>query len=474
MTFEFRLPDVGEGVSEGELISWLVDEGDEVTEDQPLAEVETDKALVEIPSPVNGSVKERRFEAGDIIPVGDVFVVLAEEGDAAADVEEAPTTAEPDTDTAESDTAEPGRVFAPPSVRRLARELDVDLTAVEGTGPSGRITEADVEAAAAGEPAEAAEAAETPPEPDEVETAAEPSTTQQAPVERRDRTLAVPATRRLAQEAGVDIDEVPASETIDGEAFVSPEDVEAFVAAPTAAPATPVGERAEERIPYRGVRRTIGEAMERSIYTAPHVTHHELIEVDALVETRTSLKPDAEERGINLTYLPFVMKALVAALQDHPNLNAELDEDAEEIIVKHYYDIGVAVATDAGLMVPVVRDVEQKGLLQLASESHELAAKAREREIAPEELRGSTITITNFGAIGGDYATPIINYPEVAIVGLGELKQRPVVADGEVEARWTLPLSITIDHRIIDGAEVAEFATTFGEYLRDPRRLLLI
>ena len=459
MVHEFRLPDVGEGVSEGELISWLVEEGDPVTEDQPVAEVETDKALVEIPSPINGTVHELHFEPGDIMPVGDVFITFDVDGE----VGEAEPSPSEEVEPSPADTS--GRVFASPSVRRLARELDVDLSTVDGTGPGGRVTETDVQAAASEDTT-----------PTEVEvgaadtTPAEPS--RHEPTAEREQTLAAPATRRLAREQGVDINAVPASETVDGEAFVTPEDVESFAAGAveTAEPASPTP---TESIPYRGVRRTIGEQMERSVYTAPHVTHHELIEVDGLVETREALKPVAEEQGIKLTYLPFVIKALIASLKAHPKLNAELDEENEEIILKQYYNIGIAVATDVGLMVPVLKDTDEKDMLQLASESRELAQKARDREVSPDELKGSTITITNFGAIGGDYATPVINFPEVAILGLGELKQRPVVVDGEVEARYTLPLSITIDHRVIDGAEVAEFAATLGRYLSDPRTLLL-
>lgn len=463
MTFEFSLPDVGEGVSEGELVSWLVEEGDTVSEDQPVAEVETDKALVEIPSPVNGTVRERRFDAGDIIPVGDIFITFDVEGEEVEVTEEEPAEApEPSDSQEESD-----QVFAPPSVRQLARELDVDITAIEGSGPGGRITDSDVKAAADGEATTFTD--------DEPAPTQEPTT--KSSTADRNRTLAVPATRRIAREAGVDINEVPASEEHDGEALVTADDVEAYAegepATGTTQPTVSPPAETVENIPYRGVRRTIGEQMERSVYSAPHVTHHEMVRVDALVETREELKEVAEERGVKLTYLPFVIKALIAALREHPTLNAELDEEAEEIKVKQYYNIGVATATDAGLMVPVLKNADQKGLLDLASESRELSQRARDRTISPEEFQDGTITITNFGAIGGDYATPILNYPEVAIVGLGELKQRPVVEDGEVVAAWTLPLSITIDHRVIDGAEVAAFADTLGQYLSDPRRLLL-
>jgi pyruvate dehydrogenase E2 component (dihydrolipoamide acetyltransferase) len=225
--------------------------------------------------------------------------------------------------------------------------------------------------------------------------------------------------------------------------------------------------------PYRGIRRTIGNRMQNSAQTIPHATHHDTAVVDDLVETRAELKARAEERGISLTYMPFVLKALVARLKEHPVMNTELDEEAEEIRYKEYYNIGIAVATDAGLMVPVVRNVDQKGILDLASEVNELAEKARSREISPAEMQDGTFTVTNFGAIGGEYATPIINHPETGILGLGAIEQRPVVEDGEVVPRETLPLSLSIDHRVIDGAEAAGFVNTVIEHLENPTLLLL-
>jgi pyruvate dehydrogenase E2 component (dihydrolipoamide acetyltransferase) len=195
--------------------------------------------------------------------------------------------------------------------------------------------------------------------------------------------------------------------------------------------------------------------------------------VEDLVGTREQLKPAAEARDSKLTYMPFVVKAVVAALKQHPILNSQLDEEAEEILVKHYYNIGIAVATDAGLMVPVVKDADEKDMLTLADEVRDLAGKARDRTIAREEMQNGTFSITNFGAVGGDYATPIINYPETAILGLGALKQRPVVEGGEVVARHTLPLSLSIDHRVVDGADAARFVNTLAEYLENPELLLL-
>ncbi len=541
MVREFKLPDVGEGLAEAEIVTWLVEVGDTVREDQPVAEVETDKAVVEVPSPVNGTVREIRAEEGEMVPVGEVIITFDVEGEpvepaagetdgTGADTGDA-TGSEPEPAVApadeESEDGEPGsasrggRTFAAPSARRLARELGVDIAAVAGSGPGGRVTESDVRAAAEGgaepepepEPESAPRSATRRVDEDGPDTAESTGAATQAgngatagpEPAGRDRTLAAPATRRVAREQGVDIDDVPTDETRDGEPFVTAEQVtgyaeaqraaqeadveavsaEAVEAAETSAAAATGGDGTEapatettaegevERRPYRGVRRTIGQAMERSKYTAPHVSHHDTAVVDDLVEVRERLKPRAEERGTRLTYMPFVVKAVVAALRQHPILNSQLDEENEEILVKGYHNIGIAVATEAGLMVPVVENADGKDMLAIGEEVNELAAKARDRSITREEMQGGTFTITNFGAIGGEYATPIINYPETAILGLGALEQRPVVEDGEVVARYTLPLSLSIDHRVVDGADAARFANTLIEYLENPDLLLL-
>ncbi|WP_050033501.1 2-oxo acid dehydrogenase subunit E2 [Halorubrum halophilum] len=530
---EFKLPDVGEGVAEGELVSWLVAPGDRVEEDQPVAEVETDKALVEVPSSYDGTVEELFVEEGDIVPVGDVIISfrVGEEGETADDsgADEAGSAeqdaAEPESEAdidADADTdSEPatpsGRTFAPPSARRLARELGVDIAAVDGSGPGGRISEADVQAHAegGGDAAGDSDSDEAPaPTPTDVGSGGRKSavkkrggdgaagaspTTATAPdapePAGRETTLATPATRRVARELGVDIDDVPTDETRDGEAFVTGEIVRAYAEAlesgespeseaseadlegstlePESVDASPRAPGStDETVPYRGVRRTIGKQMERSKFTAPHVTHHDTAEVDALVEAREELKPRAEEEGVKLTYMPFVMKAIVAGLKEYPYLNSELREDDEEIVLKGDYNLGIAVATDAGLMVPVVEDVDEKGLFELATEVRDLASRARERKLKPAEMKGGTFSITNFGAIGGEYATPIINYPETAILGLGAIEERPVARDGEVVAAPTLPLSLSIDHRVIDGAVAAEFANTVMEHLEHPLLLL--
>ncbi|HKJ60326.1 MAG TPA: dihydrolipoamide acetyltransferase family protein [Halobacteriales archaeon] len=509
MPREFKLPDVGEGVAEGEIVQWLVSAGDRVSEDQPVVEVETDKALVEIPSPVDGVVSELHAEEGDVVPVGSVLVTFEVEGEAGeagaaagetvqAESAEIPGVEEEagETPATEGGEAAPGgRTFAPPNVRRLAREMGVDIDGVSGSGPGGRVTEGDVRAAAEGGAAEAGEAAEAAPSEAEsspaggeaADEATAAPTAGAASAAERDKTLAAPATRRVAKELGVDIDAVPATEERDGEAFVTEEAVRTFAEAgeagaaaageaaaeAAAAPPAPAAGERETREPYRGLRRTIGEQMVTSKSTIPHVHSFEMVEVPRLVETRERLKPAAEEQGIDLTFMPLIMKALVAALGDFPSLNATLDEEAEEIVYKRYYNVGVATHTEAGLMVPVVKDVDEKGLLQIASEISELSQKARDRSIALEEMQDGTFTITNYGAVGGEFGTPIINHPEVAIMGVGRIEERPVVEDGEVVARPTLPLSLGIDHRVIDGGTEAQFRNRLVAYLQEPARLLL-
>ncbi|MFB6139357.1 MAG: dihydrolipoamide acetyltransferase family protein [Halosimplex sp.] len=543
MVREFKLPDVGEGVAEGELLEWHVAPGDRVTEDQVVAEVETDKAVVDVPAPVNGTVRELLAEPGDVIPVGEVIITFDVAGDGAepavdrdatadaeteAGAESAGTTGESADAGASSVNGKGGRVFAAPSARRLARELGVDLATVDGSGPGGRVSEADVRAAAESGGEDGGETAEAESDTgdgdgdgdtqlksavtrigDESDAAGDGQATsgesaggssgdaaaQSVEAAGRERTLAAPATRKVADELGVDVDDVPTDEMRDGQPFVDEAavreyaeaqqraqeaDAEAVAAAEEGGTAEPTTETAgsaeaegDRREPYTGMRRTIGQAMERSKFTAPHVTHHDKVDATALVETRERLKERAAERGVKLTYVPFVMKAVAAALDDHPVLNTQLDEENEEIVFKSDRNVGVATATDAGLMVPVVKDVDDKGLLQLASETNELVSKARERSIAREEMQGGTFTITNFGAIGGEYATPIVNYPETAILGLGAIEERPMVVDGDVVARDVLTLSLSIDHRVVDGADAARFVNTLKEYLEDPTLLLL-
>ncbi|MFB6308619.1 MAG: dihydrolipoamide acetyltransferase family protein [Haloarculaceae archaeon] len=519
--FEFELPDLGEGVAEGEVLEWHVAPGDRVAEDDLLAEVETDKAVVDVPSPVDGTVRELHAQAGEEIPVGTVIVTIDTDEDAAGDESseegesEAADGAESSGDSESGTSAKGGRVFAPPSVRRLARDLDVDITTVAGSGPGGRITEGDVRAAAEradesgddesgptavvskagdsedgeGEDSDGPKRAVTRVGGEDEQDSSEDGKAVKSAVRkadsggaRRDQTLATPATRKVARELDVDIDAVPTDEKRDGQPYVSEAAVREYArqrdesAADRETSETVVADTAageERREPYRGIRRTIGEQMARSRREVPHATHHDRVEVSELVAARERLKPLAEKRDVRLTYTPFVLKSVAAALREHPVLNTELDEESEEIVYKHYYHIGVATATDHGLVVPVVRNVDEKGIIELAREVNDLVSRARERELAREEMQGGTFTVTNFGAIGGEYADPVINVPETAILGIGALRDRPVAADGEVVARPTLPLSLAIDHRVIDGADAARFVNTLKEYLADPTRLLL-
>nr|WP_254533941.1 2-oxo acid dehydrogenase subunit E2 [Natrinema gelatinilyticum] len=536
---EFALPDVGEGVAEGELVTWFIELGEYVEEEQPIAEVETDKALVEIPSPYDGVVEELCAEEGETILVDEVLVVFDvdvnnnddasseggstkvgpdEAGDSTASGGESTVEAsEADSDDADAPSIPAGRVLAPPSVRRLARERGVDLAALQGRNPNGRLSKRDVREAAGESVAGADQAASesvVATDDDEPARADAEATAESSPgVDRddpwaltssggaallegiepasRERTLAMPATRQLAREEGVDIDDIPASEQRVGEAYVTPADIHAYVrgdrtgAAGTEPAAGGMPEPAAGRsdasdgpapgdqIPYAGVRRTIGERMAASKYTAPHVSHHDEVEVSALVDTRARLKETAKERGVKLTYLPFAVKAVVAALKEVPTINAKLDEEREEILLHDEYHVGTAVATDAGLMVPVIEDADRKGLLKIAREIENKARRSRERTIGVEELRGGTFTITNIGATGGDHATPIINHPESGILALGALKERPWAENGEIVVRPTLPISMSVDHRVVDGAEAARFTNEVKRYLTEPDLLLL-
>jgi pyruvate dehydrogenase E2 component (dihydrolipoamide acetyltransferase) len=419
MAYEFKLPDLGEGLTEGEIVQWLVKEGDSIEEGQVFVKVETDKAVLEIPSPRKGTVLRTGAAEGETVQMGEVILVIGDEGEKAepltkaekaekrpsvgvvGELEEAP---EEEVVPEVAMPAPPGKrleVLAMPAVRKLAQELKVDLTTIKGSGPQGRITKEDVQRAS------------------EVKE-------EEKPAEK-----AVKAARKY--------------------------DLYGYV----------------ERIPLRGMRKTIARAMVRSKYTAPHVTAMDEADVMRLVALREREKERAAAKGIRLTYLPFVIKAVVAGLEEHPYVNASLDDENEEIILKKYFNIGVAVDTKDGLIVPVVKNAKEKSILQLADELTQLSEKARSRTIDLADLKGGTFTITNYGAVGGIYGSPIINYPEVAVLGLGRILEKPVVVEGRIEARKMLPLSLSFDHRVVDGAEAARFLNTVIDYLEDPDLILL-
>jgi pyruvate dehydrogenase E2 component (dihydrolipoamide acetyltransferase) len=522
---EYEFPDVGEGVAEGDLLEWYVTEGEQVEEDQVLAEVETDKAVVDIPSPVDATIAELLYDEGDTIPVGETFVVFELDEGAAEAVEEtaaeiatdpddtgdqqsagtdASTTAEPSagaTDTAETTRS---RSFAPPRVRQLAREHGIDVETLAGSGAGGRVTETDVKTAA-GLNSESAPEQTSGSEPTGPSATTEPAETpttssgsgRKSAVSRkssetsekaagRDQTLATPATRRVAHEQDVDIDDVPAVSQRDGEAFVTADAVREFAergpqpteveSAPRATAEGETGQaetRVEERVPYRGVRRTIGEQMERSKSTIPHVSTVDEADVTELVEVREELAEAADKQGVSLTYLSFVVMAIGCALQEFPYVNSELDMENDEIVLKNYYNIGIATEAQDGLRVPVVKDVDEKGLLEIASSIEGVVQRARDGSIGREEMQNGTFTVTNIGPYGGQHGTPIINYPEVAILAMGEITEKPRVVDGEIVPRHVMNLSMSFDHRVLDGATAQQFLNAVESYLEQPELLLL-
>ena len=422
MAFEFRLPDIGEGMVEGEIVKWYVKEGDSIEEDQPMVEVMTDKATVVIPSPKSGVILRRNGEEGEVVKVGSVLVVIGEPGErieetpetqpAAADV--VPPEPEAETPSPAEAPAAPGRVLATPATRRLARELGVDLRLVRGTGPQGRVTKEDILHFVEEKKAPAATVAATPP----------PSAEVKAPV--------------------------------------SPQPA-----------VTMEGPEPEERIPLKGLRRVIARKMVQSMYTAPHYTYVEEVDMTELVEFREQIKDRVAEQGVRLTYLPFIIKAVVLGLQKYPLLNASLDDEREEIILKKYYHIGVAVHTDKGLTVPVIRHADRLSLLEIAAELQRLAEAARHHRLQPQEVKGSTFSITSLGKQGGLLATPIINYPEVGILGVHKIEPRPVVHNGEIVIRHMMNISLSFDHRVVDGAVGAEFAQFLKEHLENPKMFFL-
>jgi pyruvate dehydrogenase E2 component (dihydrolipoamide acetyltransferase) len=397
MARQFRFPDVGEGITEGEIVRWLIKEGDQVKEDQTLAEIETDKAVVEMPSPYKGTVLKVHVKEKDIVKVGQVLVTIGEKGEsvvegaaeAKAEEKAAPATGPSVVGVVPESREEIREVLATPKVRKLAMEIEVDLKRIRGTGPQGRITEEDVQTAKA--------------------------------------------------------------------AAARPEEKK---------PAFKIKEKYDfygelERIPLRGVRRATAKRMHESVSTAAHVTHFDEADVTELVKIRESLKAQAAEKSVKLTYLPFIIKALLAAIKDHPLLNATLNDEDEEIIVKKYYNFGIAVDVPDGLIVPVVKGVDQKSIFDLAGEIQTAAEAAKKRSLDLADLKGGTFSITNVGGIGGEAATPIINYPEVAILATLKIKDRVRVKNGQVMIVRTLPLCLSFDHRVIDGAEAARFMNDF-------------
>jgi 2-oxoglutarate dehydrogenase complex dihydrolipoamide succinyltransferase (E2) component len=404
MTYDLKLPDIGEGVAEGEILKWMAKEGDHVKEDQPIVEIMTDKVNVQIPAPRTGTVVKILVKEGDVAKVGQTIMTIDDGSAGGASPTSAPPAPAPMVGVPspqEQPAATSTSVLATPATRRLARELGVDIAAVRGSGPQGRVIDEDVKQFASG----------IRPGP--------PTVTVQAPQ-----------------------------------------------------PAKSRGGPLEELVPLRGVRKTIAERMLKSLQTTAQVTHVDEADMTELVLLREAFKGSAEKRGVRLTYLPFIIKALIPALKEFPFINSSLDEQNGNIVLKKYYNIGIATDTEHGLVVPVVKDADMKDIFELAGEIERLADRARKGQLTLDEVHGSTFTITNVGAIGGMFATPIVNIPEVAILGLHKIAKRPVVRDGKVEVRDTTYLSLSFDHRVVDGAYAARFTTRVIETIQDTKKLL--
>ncbi len=428
MAKEFKLPDLGEGIHEGEVLTVRVKVGQPVKEGDIILEVETDKAAVEIPSPYTGTVAEIRVKPGDTIQVGQVLMTFETAGQAPAAAPPAPPAgkkAAPDVPPAAAAPTPRGKgpVPASPATRRLARELGVDLAEVTGSGAAGLVTAADVRGFAEGRPGAVA----PPPAPP----------------------TSVPAPAPTG----------PAPATVSADV-------------PDFARWGPV-----ERVPFRSIRRATARQMSASWAQVPHVNSQDLVDVTRLDAFRQKHKAEIAALGGRLTFTVFALKAVTTALKAHPRVNSSLDPVAGEIVLKKYIHVGVAVNTEEGLLVPVVRDVDAKSIKELAVELHQIVQKANARKIALEDLQGGSFTISNAGALGGWFFAPIINHPQVAILGLGQARLQPAVVPGKngpaIAPRLLMPVVLCIDHRVLDGADAVHFLTLFKQVMEDPDELLM-
>ena len=456
MAFEFRLPDIGEGIHEGEIVKWFVKAGDTIGEDDILCEVQNDKAVVEIPSPVAGKVEEVVVDEGTVATVGQVLIRIdapgyedlqfkgghedepktqeKTEAQVQATLEDGKTVekeatpvakelapekeAVEATKTTQKTQKDPnGRVIAMPSVRKFARDNDVEISQVSGSGKNGRVMKEDIEAFMNG---------------------GQTSETETATV------TEVPATEEKAEKAS----------------------------SKTPAPSLE-GEFPETREKMSGIRKAIAKAMVHSKHTAPHVTLMDEVDVAELVAHRKKFKDLAAEKNVKLTYLPYVVKALVSTLREFPDFNRSLDDEAGEIIQKHYYNIGIAADTEKGLLVPVIKHADRKSVFAISDEINSLAVKARDGKLSPSEMKGASCSITNIGSAGGQWFTPVINHPEVAILGIGRIAEKPVIKNGEIVAAPVLALSLSFDHRMIDGATAQHALNNIKRLLSNPELLLM-
>ncbi len=410
-TFEFKLPDLGEGVMEGEIVSWLVKPGDVVKEDAGIVEVMTDKATVTVPTPRAGKVLRTFGNLGEMAKVHQVLVELEVSGEAPAvtkthghEVPKAPAAAQATAAAVPAPVVSAEKVLATPVTRRMARELNLDLGQIAGSGPQGRVLKTDVEAFIASGPVKAAAGAQAP--------------------AKHWQPLSVAAV--------------------------------------------------DQRIPLRGLRKKIAEKMVKSKFTAPHYAFVEEVDATALIALRTAINDKLASQNVKVSFLPFFVKAVLAAFRAFPQVNANMDEATQELIVRGEHHIGIAAMTEQGLTVPVVRGADRLSIRGLGNEITRLANAARDQKLKMEELTGGTFTITSLGQTGGLFATPIINHPEVAIMGVHRMRKRPVVAeDGSIVVRPIMLFSFCFDHRVIDGATGAEFAYEVIKYVEQPELLLV-
>jgi pyruvate dehydrogenase E2 component (dihydrolipoamide acetyltransferase) len=436
--FEFKLPDLGEGIHEGEILKWHVEPGQSIKENEPLVDVETDKAAVNIPSPRSGTISALNAKVGDIVNVGDVLAVIDDgSGETAAAAPEArPKEKKPD----EAKTVAPvqavsapgmaaGPVAAAPATRRLARELGVNINLIKGAGPAGRVTPEDVRNFAS---------------------------VKQAPSEEK---------HFAPREIGDDLQK-QAAFAAHAAATIPFLDLDPL---PDFSKFGPV-----EKEPLRSIRRKVAHKMTTSFVLVPHVAHMDEADVTDLEAFRKKEKERRQGKpGGHLTLLAFVIKAVTAGLKAAPSFNASLDPFKEEIIYKKYYNIGVAVDTGRGLIVPVIKDTDRKSIIRISEDIEQKAKAARDGSIAVDDLQGGTFTITNIGPLGGTALLATINYPEVAILAMGEVQEKPVVREGQIVIRKMLPVTLSFDHRIADGADAARFVSELVRHLSDPNLLLL-
>lgn len=514
MAEEFKFPDVGEGITEGKLVKWLVKPGDKIKTDDSVAEVETDKSVVEIPSPSNGEVEELKTEENTDIKVGDVIMTINKSSGEETKEEVSEEVSEKEIDEErenpedksqnnqnqprnpnwEKEDTEGGQdsngILALPSVRKLAKEKGIDLSKVNGTGINGRILKEDLEETKnIDKTNEVKEQNQDVKEkiPSNQQKTADKSEIpiKQEEMKNTTQLLATPSIRKYAREMGIDINKVNGT---GNRGEITQRDLERYNTGEKEQINT-VNEENKgnkekredksiekdlspgEEVPLSNIRKTIAKRMKESINSTAQVTYTDNADLTELEEIRIEKTEKLKEKGISLTYIPFFTKANVAALKQHPKLNAKLKED--KLKLEEEYNIGIAADTPRGLLVPVIKNADKKSILDIAIEIKDKAIKAKEGKISEKEMQGSTFTISSIGSIGGQAFTPIINYPEVAILGIGRVEDRPIIVEGEIVARKMCTLSLSFDHRIIDGADAARFMNTLISYLEDPKKLFL-